>query len=259
MAADEIRLGHALRCDGEDEALLTHANEIAWGRATLTARTPSDTAVVTGAEQLLGYSPSTRPIYTFLGDLHPALGEIGLVFSRSWASREAGSVTRCDSGGLFGGKGDFQSFGGTADRQSALQRLSTPNTCGAADWEATFRDEVDASYTTPRTYVDGDRPDSTSWSCERASVLAKLTGDRDRRLWTWEVRMVDSPHQHDLEAVILPAELAKLDDPDDQMLWPERVPVIRGSASPAGAQADATRAAFNGVDARAYLAGEAQL
>lgn len=258
MAADEIRLGHALRCDGGDQALLKHANEIAWGSAPLTARDPSDAEVVTGAEQLLGYSTSKRPIYTFLGDLHPSLGELGLVFSRRWAQREAVGLTRCDSGGLFGAKGDFNLFGEASDRESALRRLSTPNTCTPAEWEAAFRSEVDGSYETAYAYVVGTRPDSASWSCERASVLARLAGDRDRRLWTWEVRMVDSPEQGDLEAVILPAELAKLDDPDDEMPWPEPITVIRGAASPTGAQADATRAAFNGVDARAYLAGKAR-
>ncbi len=239
--------------------MLAQANKIARGEASLIARAPSETTVVTGAEGLLGYSPSKRPIYLFLGDLHPSLGELGLVFSRRWARRETPGLTRCDSGGLYGGRGDFRSFGSDSDRQMALQNLSTPNTCLPDRWEAAFRSEIEESYASPRAYVDGARPNPTSWSCERASALAELPGDRDRRLWTWEVRLVESPDPDDLEAVILPAELAKLDDPDEQISWPERIRVIRGSASDVGTDTDVTRVAFHQTDARACLAGEAEL
>jgi hypothetical protein len=80
-AANDMRFGHALR--GEPDAI-EEAVEIARGDRRLLPRDPADPTAVVAAEDALGITPDARPIYAYVGDLHPALGTIGLMIERSW-------------------------------------------------------------------------------------------------------------------------------------------------------------------------------
>jgi hypothetical protein len=79
--ANEVRLGHALR--GGPQAV-EEAVGIARGMLELLPRQPADREAVDAAESALGVAPDARPVYAYLGDLHPALGTVGLVLERSW-------------------------------------------------------------------------------------------------------------------------------------------------------------------------------
>jgi len=99
--AKRVRLGHTLgdRSSSADDSAVCLAVAVANGDTRLEPRLPVDPTAVLGAEFLLGAIP--RPVYAFVGSLHPDLGCVGLVLSRTWASRSVQGVTRCDSGGGF--------------------------------------------------------------------------------------------------------------------------------------------------------------
>jgi hypothetical protein len=118
---NKIRLGHALRvADNEwngNDPDITNISKEAYAYATdkrkLIARPPAPKFkdAVFHAEEQIGINPhdsdDKKPIYAYLGDLHAHLGQVGLVFERAWARRCLHGFTRCDSGGMVGGFGNF--------------------------------------------------------------------------------------------------------------------------------------------------------
>lgn len=88
-----IRLGHALgdRSSVADDAAVRFAVAVANGDATLDPRLPVDPAAVLGAERILGAGP--RPVYAFLGSLHPDLGH-GLEYDAEVALRDELHLSR---------------------------------------------------------------------------------------------------------------------------------------------------------------------
>ncbi len=156
--ANGVRLGHTLgdRSEPADDSAVRLVVAVANGDTRLEPRLPVDPTTVLGAERILGALP--RPVYAFVGSLHPDLGCVGLVLSRTWASRSVQGVTRCDSGGLFAGRGAFGCL--VADESAAaLVALSTPAMCAAADWEPHFAEEIDSRHPGGVAgYVAGDVP-----------------------------------------------------------------------------------------------------
>lgn len=210
MGPQHIRLGHALgdRSLGLDEDSLECAVRIVTGDMPLAPRDPVDESTVQGAEQVLGARP--RPIYAFVGDLHPDLGSVGLVLSRAWSRRALQGATRCDSGGLFAGKGLFAHVAASS-RSDTLCALSDPQSFELVQWEECFADEVFRSYERGAYgYVEGDVPESSSWDDARAHCIrAAQAPELDRRLWTWELRMHDSPRSEEYEALVLSHDAQK--------------------------------------------------
>lgn len=208
--AGRICLGHALggKNNPRDVHAVEEAVRIAAGESRLEPRDPAVPDAVFRAETLLGAIP--RPVYAFVGDLHPELGSVGLIISRRWSERATQGVTRCDSGGLACGAGGFQ-FIETAIRDDALRSLSTPVTFAADDWDDRFAEEVSESYPEPAAYVDGAIPETAHWGDPRAECLTRtLERDRttgsdvcDRRLWTWEVRLDEAPEPSEIEALVV--------------------------------------------------------
>jgi len=151
--ADHIRLGHAIGESDYNEGAAGRALATAMGRETLSARAPREAAVVAGAETILGHN--VDPIYGYVGDLHPALGTVGLILSRKWASRAAIGATACDSGGLFGRLGGFA---GVAEEDSvdALRSLSRTSADAGWDWDSEFSEELASHHAGgPTSYVGG--------------------------------------------------------------------------------------------------------
>lgn len=246
-AVHDMRLGHALRggADAVQEAV-----DIVRGARPLLPRQPSDPAAVDAAESVLGISPDARPIYAYLGDLHPGLGTVGLVIERSWLQTLTG-VTRCDSGGLVGRRGAFT----VLTDGEAISALRTLTFTGESlrDWEPAFGPEIGTSYHHGASgYVNGDEPDVSTWQDPRGRCFEQATPPRDRRLWTWEVRLGQSPNSGDVVALALSRSAAAvLEELHRQGVdVPSTVRVLYGSISSAGSQ-------FHEPSVRSLLAGEA--
>jgi hypothetical protein len=243
----DMRLGHALRggTDAVEEAVA-----IASGSRPLLPRDPADLNAVTTAEEVLGISPDARPIYAYLGDLHPGLGTVGLVIERGWL-RSLTGVTKCDSGGLGGRRGTFAALD-PVEVADAL-RMLTFSAASIDSWGPEFADEVGASYVNgPTGYVTGDEPDTTSWQDARGKCFVRSTRPRDRRLWTWEARFDQGPAPQDVVALALSEGAFKmLEDLHRQGLEvPESVRIFRGSSSSEGSH-------FHEPKVRTMLAGGA--
>lgn len=205
-----MNLGH---CIGDRHArsgsAAVDAIEIAHGLSQLTPREPSDPDSVTAAERLLGADP--RPVYCFVGCLHPGLGTVGLIFHRSCCDGRLQGVSRCDSGGLAGGVGTFV-YVPVADREQSLLELSYKN--GELDeWIDAFTYEIAASYPSPVEYARGQQPDVAGWTDARARCIAEHAAavkagtadiaEPDRRVWTWEARLQEGPESQRLRSIVL--------------------------------------------------------
>ena len=184
--AQRLRLGHAVRT-GEGTTIgradLEEVLEVLGGGVPLSARAAAVPTVVACAEALLGTDGSNRPVYAYLGDLHPGLGTIGLILDPAWLDRLVG-VSRCDSGGLAGGIGGFAHVD-EADRRAGVKELSTETSVVLTDagWMQSFVDEVASSYSRQvNGYVEGEEPDVSAWGDVRG-VASTGFGGRGAR-WT---------------------------------------------------------------------------
>lgn len=205
-----MNLGH---CLGDRHAVsgsaARDAIDIAHGKITLTARVPTESEMVTSAEAVLG--TQRRPVYCYVGCLHPGLGTVGLVFDRSCADEFLQGISRCDSGGLAGGIGGF-SFLPEDERIQALLELSFGGDALGA-WREAFDVEVDTSYNCATDYAQGERPNIQLWTDVRARCITAVTQaiedtpieltQVDRRLWTWEARLDHGPDFMRLRCLVL--------------------------------------------------------
>lgn len=205
-----MNLGH---CIGDRHSrsgsAAVDAIQIAHGVSQLTPREPWDPDSVTAAEKLLGAEP--RPVYCYVGCLHPGLGTVGLIFDRSCCDGGLQGVSRCDSGGLAGGVGTFV-YVPEANREQSLIELSYKDAELEA-WLDAFTDEIATSYPSPVDYARGQQPDTASWADARAkcieahgAAVAAGTADTDepdRRVWTWEARLQEGPESQRLRSIVL--------------------------------------------------------
>jgi hypothetical protein len=237
----DVRLGHALRGGAE-------AVDIVRGARPLLPRPPADPHSVDAAETALGIDPGDRPVYAYLGDLHPALGTVGLVIERSWLRALTG-VTRCDSGGLVGRRGAFAALT-DSEAIDALHTLTFSNE-SLPGWYPAFGPEMATSYRNGIDgYVNGDEPDVSTWHDPRAVCFQKATPPRDRRLWTWEARLAEGPTPNEVVAVALSRSAAAvLEDLHRRGLdVPDGIRILYGSISSGGSQ-------FHEPAVRTLLAG----
>jgi len=239
-----VNLGH---CLGDHHSASGRAArdaiDIAYGRLQLSPRAPSEHDAVTAAEAILGATP--RPVYCYVGCLHPGLGTVGFIFDEACCSDGLQGVSRCDSGGLAGGIGPFV-FVPEEDRESSLVELSFRDG-HLEEWSTAFDSELSASYPMPVDYAQGVVPNTHGWSDARARCLDLISRETaagrtdmpvaDRRLWTWEARFAQGPAHHQLRVLVLSSsqassltwdELRELGD------LPAHVKVITGRSSAAG-------------------------
>lgn len=239
-----MNLGH---CIGDRHSYsgsaAVDAIEIAHGLAQLTPRYPSDPGSVTAAEAVLGADP--RPVYCYVGCLHPGLGTVGLIFDRSCCDSGLQGVSRCDSGGLAGGVGTF-GYVPEVDRIGSLIELSYWGSQLEA-WLDAFADEIARSYPSPIDYAQGHRPDIADWTDARARCIEAHgaavaaggadTAEPDRRVWTWEARLQEGPESQRLRAIVLSNAQRNALDLDALRLLgelPDHVTVITSRSSPDG-------------------------
>jgi hypothetical protein len=209
--------------------------DIVSGRSALRPRRPINPVAVDHAESILGVS--TGAVYSFAGCLHPKLGPIGIIISAKCGYRLLQGATRCDSGGLAGQVGSFVHVS-SGDVDSALLSLSTFPT-GPSGWPTAFTNELDSSYSGPRAYIRGSVPESSHWKdvrafCMRAHDLRDWPPDR--RLWTWEVRLLGPPDSHDFIALVFSPEASKHVESLrlNGAVIPDHVKIIPGEIKPDG-------------------------
>lgn len=195
-----MRLGHAYRPENpEPRVCMVEVYQLIVGERKLEARPPERPEVLE-CEELLGADP--RPVYAFVGDLHPKLGRVGLVVAREWSSAAFQGATLCDSGGLFMCIGGFEAAGEQARKH--LCELSSPSACTKETWEADFAQEVAECYKNgARGYVYGDEPTGLPSPRGEYIEFARSNNVTDRRLWTWELRMSEGPGHQNYVAVAL--------------------------------------------------------
>jgi hypothetical protein len=183
---------------------------------------------------------------------------VGLVLAVSWFERAPQGLSRCDTGGLYCGKGGFAAEPDLEIRQQLLRRLSSDATCTVGNWREHFRREVEERHERAiRGYVDGEDPRYREWDDPRARFLEHAdcqgigTIQGRRRLWTWEVRMSAPPSPDELQVVVLSSQLAMHRDPDfmDED-FPRHITVIEEDFDPTGVD-------FYDARTRAVLLGEA--
>jgi hypothetical protein len=254
--ANGVRLGHTLgdRSDPADDSAVRLAVAVANGHTKLEPRLPVDPTAVLGAESILGAHP--RPVYAFVGSLHPDLGCVGLVLSRTWASRSVQGVTRCDSGGLFARRGAFGCL--VADEPAAaLVALSTPAMCAAVDWEPHFAEEIDSRHPGGVAgYVAGDVPNLDKESEDVRARCVHHAHEQamkiDRRLWSWELRMQGAPEPEEILAIVLSQEsfkrLENLADAGEINHVAEHVRILSGEAAVHWIDTPAVRAVLEGTE-----------
>ena len=230
----KVRLGHAVRgADDRDVAPLTTALDVIGGKVELEPRPPRDPDAVLAAERAFG---GARPIYAFVGLLHASLGTVGIMVSPTWATRCLIGASRCDSGGLFGGRGGFACI---MDRDASWRTLSYGGTA-LSRWKSDFREEMISSYTDAEAgYVRGVVPDYKGWSDDRVACIEHIRGSgerMDRRLWTWETRLRGSPRPTEVECLVVSPEMHKRLEAlrHTGLAVPASVRILTGSVSGAG-------------------------
>ena len=239
-----MNLGH---CLGDRHSVSGRAArdaiDIAYGRLALRPRDPREADAVSSAESILGASP--RPVYCFVGCLHPQLGTVGMIFDEASCSDGLQGVSRCDSGGLAGGMGPFE-YVPVNERETALVALSFRD--GQLNqWNGEFMTELISSYSDPVEYAHGVEPDTSRWSDARAhcleevarAVAAGALDATDRRVWTWEARFERGPHHRQLRVIVLSsgeASSLNVDELRELAGLPNNVRVITGRPSPGGVE-----------------------
>lgn len=203
------------------------------GISAIGPRAPSDASTVWKAEQLLGIDRNVRPVYAYVGCLHPALGRIGLVVSQDWFLRDPHGVTRCDTGGLAGRMGGFHHL----DEAEATEALTQLTHAPTYAWQEGLATEVEGAFGAFRKYLSGDAPRASSLSDARQRCIDAVVAAKevlDRRLWTWEARSFSEITSDDVLAVALAPEAWKELRARFEPRLPRRIALLIGYPTAAG-------------------------
>ena len=235
-ACTVIRLGHAYRSTPTTSDLehVERVVRILIGEEQLQDRPAAVPDAVQKAEEVLGAIP--RPIYTFVGCLHPQLGTIGLILAPACVERCLQGGSQCDTGGLMARRGGFKYIDGS-EVEAVLRSLSFEATNSA--WRDQFLSEVASSYASFRDYVAGVTPNISKWTDRRSDCINGSMGsaDLDRRLWTWEMRLCRAPLPIDFECLVLSPEAFKRLEHlrrDHGLNPPSAVRILHGRATSSG-------------------------
>jgi hypothetical protein len=205
-----LHLGHAFPHPADtNHDPVQVALDLVYGRQVLGPRDPMDAAAVQTAENGLGISSMRRPVYTFVGCLHPELGRIGVIVHASWLDLAPHGVTRCDTGGLAGRRGSFEALT-LPEATDALITLAVP----LSDWRGLLQEEIRLLYDSVSDYLCGVQPRLTDLGdCRKTCIEHALTRNAsaapDRRLWTWEARGFADIERSHLVALVVAPETAK--------------------------------------------------
>lgn len=211
LRAATIRLGHSFPHPRDVQAIdpVGDLIELVQSQTPLGPRDPQDNSVVWRAESLLKIERARRPVYAYVGCLHPALGTIGLILRQGWLTREPQGVSRCDTGGLAGRLGGFGALS-NEEAEQAIVSLSLPI---SDSWSNYLDSEIDSAHAGGwMGYLQGVPPSPDHLPDARGFCLRHVQQqgeDPDRRLWTWEARSFAHIEPTDVEAVALSPEAAK--------------------------------------------------
>lgn len=211
LKAATIRLGHSFPHPRDTRAIdpVGDLIELMNDRTPLGPRDPQDNSVVWRAESLLNIERTHRPVYAYIGCLHPALGTIGLILRQDWLAREPQGVSRCDTGGLAGRLGGFGALS-NEEAEQAVVSLSLPIN---DSWSNHLDSEINSAHANGWTgYLQGIPPSPDHMPDARGICIKHVQQhgeDPDRRLWTWEARSFAHIEPTDVEAVALSPEAAK--------------------------------------------------
>jgi len=237
ITANRIRFGHAFpnpRGSVPSNPVMELCDLLAGG-AGIGPRQPSNSNAVSLSETILGIS-LRRPVYAYVGCLHPALGRIGLIIDHGWYYEDPHGMTKCDSGGLASCIGGFSCL--SAD--VAARALVDLTLAARTPWEGEIDDEISAAYPDWDAYLDGTQPRSDRLDKVRRECMEKAISagaDIDRRLWTWEVRAFSHIRRSHLAAVALTSEAYKeLDHILRERSQTVDVQLLRGNVSPLGVE-----------------------
>jgi hypothetical protein len=209
--AATIRLGHAFPHPKSAQSLDPVDDLLALinGLTPIGPRAPQDGSVVWLAESLLKIERDHRPVYAYVGYLHPELGTIGLVLRPSWLTRAPHGVSRCDTGGLAGCLGGFSAITSEEAKQAVVS-LSLPID---DSWSAHLEQEINSAHPGGWiNYLQGNPPTPDQLPDVRGLCLKHLHekgGTPDPRLWTWEARSFAHIELADVEAIVLSPEATK--------------------------------------------------
>lgn len=208
-ASRVIKFGHAFPHPKEPAAdPVGEATGVLNGTAPLGPRDPHEKSAVWEAERLLGIARLKRPVYSYVGCLHPELGRIGLIVAPEWFRREPHGVSRCDTGGLAGRIGGFRYLDEVEARNAVTDLSHRP----CRPWRSDLLTEVAAAFVDFRGYLRGQPPNPDCYTDVRQKCIdaVRHASERlDRRLWTWEARCFASITADDVDAVALAPEAWK--------------------------------------------------
>jgi hypothetical protein len=248
-----VRFGHAFPNPKESQTgdPIGDAADLLKGALVLGPRDPSDESAVWLAESILNIDRTKRPVYAYVGCLHPDMGRIGIIMGYEWFVREPHGVSRCDTGGLAGCRGGFRHLS-PAEAAAAVSSLSySPPHPG---WRQFLAKEVRTSFGVWKSYLRGDEPTVTTWRDVRRRCIEAVrnTGtDLDRRLWTWEARAFAGIERHNVESIVLaPGAYKEFRDRFSTPPPPAHVHILVGTTNASGVHyflEDQVVNAFQGV------------
>jgi hypothetical protein len=228
----KLRFGHAFpSLTAPAEQGVPVLRDLLVSAKPITARPPADPTAVETAERALVLTADKRPVYAFLGDLHPELGRIGLVLHDGWVGRDPHGVSRCDTGGLAKTRGGFAAL----SEEEAVRGIPDLTYPHPRDWIPDFWDEVERAFATRgfEAYVAGEKPDAAALTDIRGRCVDHP--DADRRVWTWEARTFGGIQRDDVVAVFLSHEAGKeFWNLSDEEVIPDGVEVVIGDVSADG-------------------------
>lgn len=127
------------------------------------------------AERALGLGDC---LYFYAGYAHPGFGDAVLVYEPEWSDAESGSATPFDTGGFHLGYLKVEGVTSETEKKAyvALQR------CELSVWRSRLDAYLTKYFASPAAYVRGERP-------VEDDPTHRLRDARERRAWTWEIRV----------------------------------------------------------------------
>lgn len=168
------------------------------------------------AEASLGFSPS---LYFYAGYAHPDFGEAVLVYEPESFDRDPGGATPFDSGGFHHGYIRVRGVTSARARRAYVAEHDVP----LQEWRGRFSRYLAQHFESSVAYVRGRPP-------IRDDRSHRLHDGRDRRAWTWELRLYrDHPVMERLQRAYLSFDYAqelrehlRNGDPAVMALWSRR-------------------------------------
>jgi hypothetical protein len=127
------------------------------------------------AEKALGLGDC---LYFYAGYAHPSFGDAVLVYEPEWSDAESGGATPFDTGGFHLNHIAVEGVGGEVEKKAYVASQS----CGLSAWRSRLDAYLAEYFISPVAYVQGEQP-------VKDDPAHRFRDARDRRAWTWEIRV----------------------------------------------------------------------